>query len=135
MTGRTWMPAVVFVVFLLLPGCGSNEIDWGDVPPLTDDTFDEATAEGVVLVDVWASWCAPCHQQAPIVKEIAAEYEGDVAVYQMDAEANPRTVQRFAVRGIPRLLLLRDGEPVTRPLEGVHSKDQIAALLDDALEQ
>ena len=67
-----------------------------------------------VLVDFWAEWCGPCKMIAPIVDEIADEYEGKIKVAKLDADENPNTMQAFGVMGIPTLILFKDGQAIER---------------------
>ncbi len=67
---------------------------------------------GVTMVDFWAAWCGPCHMVAPIVEEIAGEYDGRVKVVKLDVDANQDTAMRFAVRSIPSILFFKDGQHV-----------------------
>ncbi len=68
--------------------------------------------DGVTMVDFWAGWCGPCHMIAPIVEEIAEEYEGRVKVAKLDVDANQNTAARFGVRSIPSILFFKNGEHV-----------------------
>lgn len=67
-----------------------------------------------VLVDFWAEWCGPCKMIAPIVDEIASEYEGKIKVAKMDADVNPEVLEAYGILGIPTLLLFKNGQPVER---------------------
>jgi thioredoxin 1 len=77
-----------------------------------------------VLVDFWAEWCAPCRMIAPIVAEIAEEYEGQIRVAKLDADENPNTMQAYGIMGIPTLILFKDGEVVER-ITGYMPKDRL----------
>jgi thioredoxin 1 len=68
----------------------------------------------LVLVDFWAEWCSPCKMVAPIVKQIAEEYDGRLRVVKVDADANPDLITQYSVMGIPTLMLMKDGEAVDR---------------------
>ncbi len=68
--------------------------------------------EGVTMVDFWAAWCGPCHMVAPIVEEIAQEYDGRVKVAKLDVDANQSTAMRYAVRSIPSILVFKNGQHV-----------------------
>lgn len=84
---------------------------------------------GVALLDFWADWCAPCKVLLPTVSELADLYAGEVRVAKINADENPRSAERFAVRGLPTLIVLRDGKEVDRVV-GTQSKTRLAALLD-----
>jgi thioredoxin 1 len=79
---------------------------------VTDESFrhDVLEAPGPVLVDFWAEWCGPCKAVAPILDELAKDYAGKLTVAKMDIDENPMTPNEYAVRGIPTMLLVRDGK-------------------------
>ncbi len=81
---------------------------------VTDATFGQEIEQykGLVIVDFWATWCGPCHMVAPIMEQIAGEYDGKVKVTKVDVDANQRTAMRFNVRSIPSILFFRDGHHV-----------------------
>ena len=81
---------------------------------VTDDTFkqDVLDASGAVLVDFWAEWCGPCRMVGPILDEIAKEYEGKLTIAKVNIDDNPMTPNDYAVRGIPTMILFKDGKPV-----------------------
>jgi len=81
---------------------------------VTDATFGAEVEQykGLVLVDFWATWCGPCRAVAPIMEQIAGEYDGKLKVIKMDVDANQRTPMRFNVRSIPSILFFKDGRHV-----------------------
>jgi thioredoxin 1 len=82
---------------------------------VTDQSFatDVLAADGPVLVDFWADWCGPCKAIAPALEEIGAEYAGKLTVAKVNIDENPVTPNNYAVRGIPTLILFKDGQPVS----------------------
>jgi len=89
----------------------------GSTKPVTDRSFAsdviEASKSQPVLVDFWAEWCGPCKMIAPALEEIAAELDGKLAVVKIDIDNNPVAPNNYSVRGIPTLLLFKDGKPVS----------------------
>ena len=100
----------------------------------TDASFDTEVraCETPVLVDFWATWCAPCKAMAPMLDELADEYAGRVKVVKVQMDANPRTALAFHVRSAPTLLLFKDGA-VQATQVGLVSKTQLRGMLDAAL--
>jgi thioredoxin 1 len=90
---------------------------------VTDDTFDTEVLNSKVpvLVDFWAAWCGPCRAIAPAVDEIAAEYQQKLKVVKLDIDANGQVSMRFGIRGIPTLLLFKDGQ-VVETMVGAYPK-------------
>jgi thioredoxin 1 len=86
----------------------------GSTFTVTDDNFASEIegANGLSMVDFWAAWCGPCRMVAPIVEQIATEYEGQIKVGKLDVDANQRTAVRFNVRSIPSILFFKDGQLV-----------------------
>lgn len=103
------------------------------VKTLTDDNFDQESKVGLVLVDFWAEWCGPCRRLAPTVDALASEYEGRITVAKMNVDENPNVPGRFAIRGIPTLLLFKDGE-LAETIVGLQSKEAIAATIERHLD-
>ena len=98
---------------------------------LTDDTFEKEVinSSNPVLVDYWAEWCGPCKMIAPILEEIASEYTGKVKIAKLNIDENPQTPPRYGIRGIPTLMLFKDGN-VEATKVGALSKSQLTAFLD-----
>jgi thioredoxin 1 len=101
---------------------------------ITDATFArEVIASKVpVLVDFWAEWCPPCHRLAPVLEELATEYEGRARIVKLDADANPQTVARYGILSMPTLTVYRAGEVVSQVI-GAQPKAKLRAQLDAAL--
>ncbi|MEN8762188.1 MAG: thioredoxin TrxA [Thiogranum sp.] len=101
---------------------------------LTDDSFQNEVLESAepVLVDYWAEWCGPCKMIAPILTEIATEYQGKVKVAKLNIDDNPQTPPKYGIRGIPTLMLFKDGN-VEATKVGALSKSQLTAFIDTNL--
>jgi thioredoxin 1 len=101
---------------------------------LTDDTFENDVLKSPVpvLVDFWADWCGPCKMIAPLLDEIAGEYRGRLRVAKLNIDQNNRTPPNFGIRGIPTLLLFKNGE-VEATKVGALSKSQLVAFVDSNL--
>ncbi|MGB5474086.1 MAG: thioredoxin TrxA [Gammaproteobacteria bacterium] len=98
---------------------------------LTDDTFEQDVIKSSdpVLVDYWAEWCGPCKMIAPILEEIASEYNGRIKVAKLNIDDNPQTPPKYGIRGIPTLMLFKDGN-VEATKVGALSKSQLTAFID-----
>ena len=101
---------------------------------LSDDAFDNEVLKSTipVLVDFWASWCAPCKAISPVIDGLADEYEGRVKITKLNVDENPATPGKFGVRGIPTLILFKDGKVVDQVV-GAVPKNQLEGLLKKAL--
>jgi thioredoxin 1 len=104
------------------------------LPAVTDATFDEQVlkASMPVLVDFWAEWCGPCKMIAPILDEIARDYQDRVQIVKLNVDENNETPAKFNIRGIPTLLLFKDGTLAATKV-GAANKAQLAQFLDTHL--
>jgi thioredoxin 1 len=103
------------------------------VQTFTDGNFDDATRKGVVLVDFWAEWCGPCRRLAPTVDQLASDFDGRATVGKLDVDANPNVAARFQIRGIPTLMIFKDGQ-LADTVVGLASKEDLAGRLEQQLQ-
>lgn len=96
--------------------------DHEKIVTLTDKNFNVQTKNRVILVDFWASWCAPCRMMAPVLNDVASELEGDLFVGKANIEQYQSLAQKFGVRSIPTMILFKNGKEVNRYV-GIKSKD------------
>jgi thioredoxin 1 len=98
---------------------------------VSDADFNETVLKSgaPVLVDYWAEWCGPCKMIAPVLDEIASEYQGKLTVAKLNIDENPKTPQHYGVRGIPTLMIFKGGE-VEATKVGALTKSQLAAFID-----
>ena len=98
---------------------------------LSDATFEQEVQKSAVpvMVDYWAEWCGPCKMIAPLLDEVAVEYKGRLNVAKLNIDENPATPPRYGIRGIPTLMLFKDGE-VAATKVGALSKSQLIAFLN-----
>ncbi|MDY6812308.1 MAG: thioredoxin TrxA [Pseudomonadota bacterium] len=103
----------------------------GEIVKVTDDSFDSEVLQAgqPVLVDYWAEWCGPCKMIAPLLEEIAEEYGDRLKVAKLNIDENPDTPPKYGIRGIPTLMLFKQGE-VEATKVGALSKSQLTAFLD-----
>jgi thioredoxin 1 len=99
------------------------------VKTFSDGDFDASIKEGVVLVDFWAEWCAPCRRIAPIVDQLAEEYNGRLTVAKVNIDHHPETPTRYMIRGIPTLLLFKNGE-LKETIVGLAAKEDLVKVID-----
>ncbi len=102
---------------------------------VSDESFEQEVlnASEPVLIDYWAEWCGPCKMIAPIIDELAQEYSGKIKIAKFNIDENPQTPPRYGIRGIPTLMLFKNGN-VEATKVGAVSKSQLAAFIDSNLE-
>lgn len=101
------------------------------VTEVSDNNFEQAVLQSnqPVLVDFWAAWCAPCRMLAPTVDAVAEKYAGNAKVVKLNVDENPAISQRYGIKGIPTLILFKDGKEEERVV-GATSKDAISRMID-----
>lgn len=99
---------------------------------LTDANFAKQISSGVVLVDFWAAWCGPCKMIAPVVSELAEQFEGKAKIAKLNVDEQKQSALKYGVRSIPTLIVFKNGEPVDR-LVGLKSKAHLAKAIEKHL--
>jgi thioredoxin 1 len=101
------------------------------ISSVTDDSFETEVIASTtpVLVDFWAEWCNPCKAIAPILQELSQKYEGKLKIVKLDVDSNPATPPKFGVRGIPTLILFKDGQVLATQV-GLLTKAELESFID-----
>ncbi|NHM91436.1 MULTISPECIES: thioredoxin [Staphylococcus] len=99
---------------------------------VNDSNFNEQINSGVKLVDFWATWCGPCKMIAPVLEDLANDYDGKADILKLDVDQNQATAAKFEVMSIPTLIVFKDGEPVDKVV-GFQPKENLAQVLDKHL--
>ncbi len=104
------------------------------VTNISADSWDKDVLQSpdLVMVDFWAAWCSPCKMVAPVVEELAKEYEGKVKFFKLNTDENPDVASRYKIRGIPTLMFFKNGE-IVEQIVGVVPKAQLKTKLDSFL--
>ncbi|RLA83522.1 MAG: thioredoxin [Epsilonproteobacteria bacterium] len=99
---------------------------------LTNENFEETTSTGVSLVDFWAPWCGPCRMIAPVIEELAEEFDGKANICKVNTDEQQELSQKFAVRSIPTIVFMKDGE-IVDTMVGAASKQAFAEKINSLL--
>lgn len=100
-----------------------------EVFQFTEEEFDEKTSQGVFLVDFWAEWCGPCRMLGSVLEQVAKEVEGKASVVKMNVDEAQQLAKRFAVRSLPSLFILKDGE-IVKQFTGIQDKAKLVREIE-----
>ena len=99
---------------------------------LTKDNIESQPADGMTIVDFWASWCAPCKMMDPVLEQLEDEYDGKIKFAKMDVDGNQDIAMQYKVMSVPSLVLFKNGK-ATEKVTGVYPREKLAAYLDQKL--
>ncbi len=108
-----------------------NKLNQTETLKVTDSSFEKEVlnAKEPVLVDFWAAWCGPCRTIAPVIEELASEYQGRLKVRKLNVDENPETPAQYGIRSIPTLMLFKDGK-LKETTVGSQPKSQLTSVID-----
>ncbi len=99
---------------------------------LTDLTFQDETSSGIVAIDFWAEWCAPCRMMMPAFERLSEKYDGKVKFCKVDTTVNSRITALNGVQSLPTIIIMKDGQPINK-LVGLQPEKKISAVLDELM--